>query len=42
MLIAKKQVKIYYQLKQNDVVAKLFWHCKQNPEKLKDLLGELK
>lgn len=38
MLIAKKQVKIFYELKTNEVVVKLFWHCKQNQDKLKSLL----
>ena len=38
MLICKKQVKILYEIKGNEVVVKLFWYCKQDPQKLRDLL----
>lgn len=38
-LIAKKQVKILYEIKEDSVLIKLFWHCKQDPKKLKDLLS---
>lgn len=38
MLLANKQVKVYYQIIEDEVVIKLFWHCKQNPESLIELL----
>ena len=39
MLIAKKQVKIFYRKQNNDVVRVLaFWHSKGNPQQLKKLL----
>jgi hypothetical protein len=39
MLIAKKQVKIFYEIKENEIVVKLFWHCKGNPQTLKNFLN---
>ncbi|AYO58253.1 hypothetical protein CO230_09020 [Chryseobacterium sp. 6424] len=40
MLIAKRQIKVFYEMKQDEVVVKLFWHCKQNPDRLKNFLKE--
>ena len=37
-LIAKKQVKLFYEVRQDKILIKLFWHCKQNPQKLLNLL----
>lgn len=37
-LIAKRQIKIFYEIRQDEVVVKLFWHCKQNPDKLRSFL----
>jgi len=37
-LIAKRQVKLFYEVRENKALIKLFWHCKQNPKKLTDLL----
>lgn len=39
-IIGKRQVKLFYELKDDSVVIKLFWHCRQNPEKMNDLLRE--
>jgi len=39
-LIGKKQVKIFYEVKENEILIKLFWHCKQNPKKLSKLLKQ--
>ena len=36
--IGKKQVKLFYEVKENTVVIKLFWHCRQNPENIQKLL----
>lgn len=38
MLICKKQVKIFYEVKENEVVIKFFWNCRQDPSKLRNLL----
>lgn len=38
MLVGNKQVKILYEIKKKEVVVKLFWHCKQDPQNLKNLL----
>jgi len=40
--IGKKQVKLIYEIKTDEIIIKLFWHCKQNPVKLKYLLNEEK
>jgi hypothetical protein len=37
-LIGKKQIKLIYEIKTDQVIIKLFWHCKQDPIKLKYLL----
>jgi plasmid stabilization system protein ParE len=39
-LIGKKQVKLIYEIKTDEIIIKLFWHCKQNPIKLKYLLNK--
>lgn len=39
-LIGKKQIKLIYEIKADEVVIKLFWHCKQNTVKLKYILTE--
>lgn len=31
-LIGKKQVKLIYEIIAEDVIVKLFWHCKQDPK----------
>lgn len=38
-IIGKRQVKLFYEIKNNYVVIKLFWHCKQNPSKLSEFLS---
>jgi len=38
--IGKKQVKLFYEVKENTVVIKLFWHCRQNPENIQKLLDK--
>lgn len=39
VLIGKKQVKLIYRVENSDRISiALFWHCKQNPQKLKKLL----
>lgn len=42
MLIGKKQVKLIYEVKTDEIVIKLFWHCKQDPVKLKSFLNGVK
>ena len=37
-LIGNKQVKLYYEIKEETVLIKLFWSCKDNPQTLKKLL----
>ena len=37
-LIGKRQVKLIYELIGEDVITKLFWHCKQDPKKMKHFL----
>ncbi|WP_449401220.1 hypothetical protein [Chryseobacterium wanjuense] len=37
-LIGKKQIKLIYEIKTDQIIIKLFWHCKQDPIKLKHLL----
>ena len=37
-IIGKRQIKLFYEIKKDVVVIKLFWHCKQDPIKLKELL----
>ncbi|MGC4129895.1 MAG: hypothetical protein QM564_10200 [Bergeyella sp.] len=38
-LIGKKQVKIIYRIVDSEQIEiALFWHCKQDPQKLKNLL----
>jgi len=39
-LIGKKQIKLMYEIKTDQVMIKLFWHCKQDPAKLKYLLTD--
>ena len=39
-LIGKKQVKLFYEIKKDLVIIKLFWHCKQNPNKLMTILNQ--
>ncbi|ANF51700.1 hypothetical protein A0O34_14820 [Chryseobacterium glaciei] len=39
-LIGKKQVKLFYEIKTDEIVIKLFWHCKKDPLQLKDLLNK--
>lgn len=39
-LIGKKQVKLFYEIKTDEIVIKLFWHCKRDSLKLKDLLNK--
>jgi len=39
-LIGKKQVKLFYEIKTDEIVIKLFWHCKKDPLKLKYLLNK--
>ncbi len=39
-LIGKKQIKLFYEVKKNEIIIKLFWHCKQNPKKLSNLLKQ--
>ncbi|WP_294286895.1 type II toxin-antitoxin system RelE/ParE family toxin [uncultured Chryseobacterium sp.] len=41
-LIGKKQIKLFYEVRKNEIVIKLFWHCKQNPIRLKNILNENK
>ncbi len=41
-LIGKKQIKLFYEIKKNEIVIKLFWHCKQDPIRLKNILDEHK
>lgn len=36
--IGKKQVKLFYEIIEDSVVVKLFWHCKRDPEKMENLL----
>lgn len=38
--IGKKQVKLIYEIVAEDVIIKLFWHCKQDSKKLSELLYE--
>lgn len=40
MLIGKKQIKLIYEIKPDEILIKLFWHCKQDPKKLKDILNK--
>ena len=37
-LIGKKQIKIIYRVEVKRVIIAIFWHCKQNPDKLKSFL----
>ena len=37
-LIGNKQVKLYYEIKTEVILIKLFWSCKDNPKILKKLL----
>ncbi|WP_373707803.1 hypothetical protein [Kaistella sp.] len=37
-LIGKRQVKLIYELIGEDVIIKLFWHCKKDPKKIKHFL----
>ncbi|WP_417431222.1 type II toxin-antitoxin system RelE/ParE family toxin [Halpernia sp.] len=39
-LIGKKQVKLIYEFISEDIIIKLFWHCKQDPKKLIELLNK--
>lgn len=39
-LIGKKQIKIIYRTEVNRVIIAIFWHCKQNPDRLKNFLKE--
>ncbi len=41
-LIGKKQIKIFYEIKKNEIVIKLFWHGRQDPIRLKNILNENK
>lgn len=41
-IVGKKQVKLFYEIKPKEIVIKLFWHCKQDPAKLKYLLNKTK
>lgn len=41
-LIGKKQIKLFYEIKKNEIVIKLFWHCKQDPIRLKNFLNKNK
>ncbi len=40
MLIAKRQVKIFYLKKNNEIEVLAFWHSKGNPKNLRKLLGK--
>lgn len=40
VLIGKKQVKLFYEIQENIIVIKLFWHCKQDPGKMKNILKD--
>gem|GEM_PF-6344107 len=37
-LIGKKQIKLIYEIKTEEILITLFWHCKQDPDKLKHLI----
>ena len=37
-LIGNNQVKIYYSIEDGEVLIRLFWHCKKDPIKMKELL----
>lgn len=39
-LIDKKQIKLIYEIKTDEIVVKLFWNCKQDPIKLKYFLNK--
>ncbi len=39
-IIGKRQVKLFYEIKKDYVVIKLFWHCKQDPAKLNEFLNK--
>ncbi|MCS3870906.1 hypothetical protein J3D55_003822 [Chryseobacterium ginsenosidimutans] len=39
-LIGKKQIKLIYEIKTDEIVVKLFWNCKQDPIKLKYFLNK--
>ena len=39
-IIGKRQVKLFYEINKDCVVIKLFWHCKQDPAKLKEFLSK--
>jgi len=41
-LIGKKQVQLMYEVKTDEIVIKLFWHCRRDPIKLKQILTENK
>lgn len=42
-LIGKRNVMLFYEVKTDNVIIKLFWHCKRNPQKLQYFLrNELK
>jgi hypothetical protein len=37
-LLSNRQMKVFFEYKDDVILIKLFWHCKQNPEKLSGLL----
>lgn len=39
-LIGKKQIKLFYEIKIDEIFIKLFWHCKKDPLQLKYLLNK--
>jgi len=39
-LIGKKQVQLMYEVKTDEIVIKLFWHCRRDQIKLKQILTE--
>ncbi|WP_336733790.1 hypothetical protein [Chryseobacterium sp. VD8] len=39
-LIGKNQIKMMYEIKTDEIVVKLFWHCRQNPVRLKYFLSK--
>ncbi|GAA5085562.1 hypothetical protein GCM10023210_06530 [Chryseobacterium ginsengisoli] len=40
VFVGKRQIKLIYEIKTNEIFIKLFWHCKQDPKKLKDILNK--
>ncbi|WP_374461598.1 type II toxin-antitoxin system RelE/ParE family toxin [Chryseobacterium taeanense] len=40
VLIGNRQIKLIYEIKTDEILIKLFWHCKQDPKKLKDILNK--